>query len=55
MTSPKILIADSISPRGVEELSRDNALDVVVKTGLSEPDLIKIIPDFSGIIVRSET
>jgi D-3-phosphoglycerate dehydrogenase len=55
VTTPKVLIADPISPRGVEELSRDKALDVVVKTGLNESELIKIIPDFSAIIVRSET
>jgi D-3-phosphoglycerate dehydrogenase len=55
MTRPKILIADSISARGVDELSRDDALDVVVKTGLSESDLIKIIVDFNAIVVRSET
>ncbi|MDB6147173.1 MAG: hypothetical protein JWO45_837, partial [Spartobacteria bacterium] len=55
MTRPKVLIADSISPRGVEELSRDNALDVMVKTGLSEAELLKIIPEISAIIVRSET
>ena len=33
MTPPKALIADSISQRGVEELSRDNAIDVTIKTG----------------------
>jgi D-3-phosphoglycerate dehydrogenase / 2-oxoglutarate reductase len=55
MTRPKILIADSISPRGVDELARDNSLEVVIKTGLSEPDLIQIIPEFSAIIVRSQT
>ena len=55
MTDPKVLIADSISPRGVEELSRDQAIDVVVKTGLSEAELLKIIPEFSAVIVRSET
>jgi D-3-phosphoglycerate dehydrogenase len=55
MTTPKVLIADSISPRGVEELSRDGAVEVVLKTGLSESDLIKTIPDFSAVIVRSET
>jgi D-3-phosphoglycerate dehydrogenase len=55
VTQPKVLIADSVSPRGVEELSRDNSLEVVVKTGLSESDLIKIIPEFSAIIVRSQT
>ena len=52
---PKVLIADSISPRGIEELSRDGALDVATKTGASEAELVKIIPDFSAIVVRSQT
>ncbi len=55
MNPPKILIADPISARGVEELGEGGALEVVLKTGLSEPDLIKIIPEFSGLVVRSET
>jgi D-3-phosphoglycerate dehydrogenase / 2-oxoglutarate reductase len=55
MTRPKVLIADPISQRGVEELSRDNALDVVTRTGMSEGDLIEIIADFNAIVVRSET
>src|SRR5213082_322086 len=55
MNPPKVLIADSISQRGVDELSRDNALEVSVKTSLSEADLVKIIPDFSAIVVRSQT
>jgi len=55
MTRPKILIADAISGRGLEELSRDNALEAVVKTHLKEADLVNIIPEFSAIIVRSET
>ena len=55
MTVPKILIADPISPRGAEELSRNGALDVVTRTGLTEPELIEIIPQFSAIVVRSQT
>ncbi|HJT82070.1 MAG TPA: hydroxyacid dehydrogenase, partial [Chthoniobacterales bacterium] len=55
MTKPKILVADVISQRGVDELSRDQSLDVVVKTGQSESDLKNLIGDFSAIIVRSET
>jgi len=55
MTRPKILIADAISARGLEELSRDDALEAVVKTRLKEADLVNIIPEFSAIIVRSET
>ncbi len=55
MNRPKVLIADSISPRGSEELSRDHVLDVVIKTGLTESDLVKAIPEFSAVVVRSET
>ena len=53
--TPRVLIADSISPRGAEELSRDKSLEVVTKTGLSEKELVDLIPDFSAIVVRSET
>ncbi|MEY2546526.1 MAG: D-3-phosphoglycerate dehydrogenase / 2-oxoglutarate reductase [Verrucomicrobiota bacterium] len=53
--TPKVLIADSISPRGVEELSRDGSLDVVVKTGLTEDELVDLAHDLSAIVVRSET
>ena len=50
-----MLVADAISARGLEELSRDNALEAVVKTRLKEADLVNIIHEFSAIIVRSET
>ena len=55
MTPPKILIADRVSQRGIDELERDGALEVSLRTGLTEIELIKIIPDFSAIVVRSET
>ena len=55
MTPLKVLIADSISQRGVDELSRGEELDVAIKTGLSEQELIGIIPPFGGLIVRSQT
>src|SRR5437016_1430219 len=55
MTPPKILIADAISQRGVEELSRDSGLDVTVKTGLSDRELVDLIPTFSALVVRSQT
>src|SRR5437667_8832044 len=53
--TPKVLIADSISQRGVEELARDSALDVHVQTGLSESHLAEAIVDFAGLIIRSQT
>ena len=51
----KILVADPISPRGIEELSADPDLDVLVKTGLKPTDLIETVIDVAAIIVRSET
>jgi D-3-phosphoglycerate dehydrogenase / 2-oxoglutarate reductase len=55
MISAKILVADSISQRGIDELSRDNALSVTIKTGLSEKELVELIPPFSALVVRSQT
>ena len=55
MTVPKILIADSISQRGIDELSREARLDITIEPGLSETELIEIIPEFSAIVVRSQT
>jgi len=55
VTPLKVLIADSISQRGTDELSRDAELDVVIKTGLTEQELIGVIPPFSALIVRSQT
>src|SRR3979411_2520666 len=55
MNPPKVLVADSISERGVDELSRDGALDVVVQTGLSESQLVDIVPQFGALVVRSQT
>src|SRR3989440_265853 len=55
MTAPKILVADSISQRGIDEMTRDGALNVSIQTGLSEAALIELIPEFSGVVVRSQT
>lgn len=55
MSPPRVLVADSISQRGIDELSRDGALDISVQTKLSETKLIELIPEFSALIVRSET
>src|SRR3954465_10958270 len=55
MTAPKILVADSISQRGIDEMTRDGALDVSARTGMSESALVEMIPDFTGVVVRSQT
>ncbi|MDP9291255.1 MAG: phosphoglycerate dehydrogenase, partial [Verrucomicrobiota bacterium] len=52
---PKVLVADPISERGVNELAAGGKLDVTVKTGLKEDQLIEIIPQFAALVVRSQT
>lgn len=49
---PKILVADKLSEKGVE-LMKESGLDVDVKTGLSEDELVKIAGGYEGIVVRS--
>lgn len=55
MSFPKVLVADPISQRGIEELASGGALEVVVKLGLTEAELIELIPTFSALVVRSQT
>ncbi len=50
----KVLISDPIAKEGVELLKKAG-FEVVEKTGLPPEELIKIIPEFDGIIVRSAT
>ena len=55
MDKLKVLVADPISPKGVEDLKSDGAFDVIFQTGLKEDQLLEIIPDCAALIVRSET
>src|SRR5687768_1275077 len=55
MSVLKVLVADPISDRGVTELASGGALEVTVKTGLSEDQLVAIIPEFSALVVRRPT
>jgi D-3-phosphoglycerate dehydrogenase / 2-oxoglutarate reductase len=50
-----VLVADLISQRGIDELAKGGGLNVSVQTGLNEQELIKIISEFSAIVVRSQT
>ncbi len=50
----KVLIADKAANEGIEVLKKAN-LEVDVKTGLSEQQLIDIIADYDAMMVRSET
>ena len=51
---PKVLIADKMSVSAAE-VFKNRGVDVDVITGLSKEELIKIIPDYDGLAVRSST
>lgn len=55
MEVQKILVADNVSPLGVEKLNAFQGLEAEVRTGLSEDELVEIIPEYSALIVRSAT
>ena len=51
---PKVLISDSMS-NVAQKIFEKNNIAVDVKTGLSEDEIIKIIPEYDGMVVRSAT
>ncbi len=51
---PKVLISDSMS-NVAQKIFEKNNITVDVKTGLSEDDIIKIVGDYDGMVVRSAT
>ncbi len=50
----KVLIADKLSEEAVK-IFKDNGIETVVKTGLSEDELIKELATCDGLVVRSAT
>ncbi len=53
MDNMKVLIADQINEKGIEELK--GAAEVVVRTSITPEDLVNDINDFEAIVVRSRT
>jgi D-3-phosphoglycerate dehydrogenase len=51
---PKILIADELSPRALD-IFRSRGLEVDVRIGLKQSDLVNIIAGYDGLAVRSAT
>jgi D-3-phosphoglycerate dehydrogenase len=51
----KILLADKLDSEAVEKLKSVPQFEVTVKTGMDEPELVKTIPGFHAIVVRSAT
>ena len=48
----KVLIADKLSEEAVK-IFKDNGIETVVKTGLSEEELIKELETCDGLVVLS--
>jgi len=51
---PKVLISESMS-NIAQKIFEKNNIQLDVKTGLSEEEIIKIIPEYDGMVVRSAT
>lgn len=51
----RILVSDPISEIGVKALSDHSALEVDVNTGLAPEELLKIIGNYDGLVIRSQT
>lgn len=51
----KILLADSLDKEATEKLQSLPQFEVTIKTGMDEAELIKTIPGFNAVVVRSAT
>ncbi len=63
MVNYRVLVSDPISEKGIEALAAAPGISVDVKTGISfdaktgrpTEEFLKLIPDYHGLVVRSET
>ena len=53
--SSKVLISDSLAPQGLERLQSYSSLEVDVRPELSTAELIRHIPAYQALIIRSRT
>ena len=53
MDNMKVLIADQINEKGIDELK--DVAEVVVNTSITKEELLNVIKDFDAIIIRSRT
>ena len=53
MSKHRILVADPISPKGIEELQAETGFDVDVQIGISPEDLLAQADSYDAITVRS--
>lgn len=51
----KVLICDPMDPDAFEELKSISGLDITLKTGMAEEELVSTIPEFHAAVVRGAT
>ena len=51
----RVLITDKLAQEGIDLLNSTDGVEAVVKTGISEEELAKIIGEHDGLIIRSGT
>ncbi len=51
----KVLITDKLAQEGIDLLNSSDGVEAVVKTGISEEELARIISEHDGLIIRSGT
>ena len=52
---PKVLVSDSLSPQGIEVLQTASEIEVVDRPGASPAELLELIRDAEGLVIRSGT
>lgn len=51
----RVLISDELAPEGLAVFARHPSLEIDDRPGLSPSDLIRIIPEYDGLVIRSGT
>ncbi len=51
----KILVSDPLAPQGLELFQQAPGFDVDVRLGLKPAELIGLIGDYQGLVIRSDT
>lgn len=51
----RVLIADQLAKEGLEVFKAAKGLDVVDRAGIDKNELLKVLPDFDALVVRSAT
>ncbi len=51
----KILLADPLDKEAIEELKSCPEFEITIKTGMDEDELVRTVPGFQAVVVRSAT